>query len=114
MAIRSPRLSRIVMRENGGFELGFNLDLSISEPLPLWIYGTCGLPREERTGRCAPGWGRAQPLHARANQVIEQPKPRSAHGTKRNCLDTNGISGAEGRPAVQPTWRRRPAVTRSS
>jgi hypothetical protein len=34
-------------------------------------------------------------------------------GTKRKYLDTYGISGAEGRPAVLLTWRRQPPLTQS-
>jgi hypothetical protein len=39
--------------------------------------------------------------------------PRSASGTKRNCPGTQGISGAEGRPAVPSAWRRQPPLTLS-
>jgi len=35
----------------------------------------------------------------------------SAYGTKRNCQDPHGISGAEGRPAVPSAWRRQPPLT---
>ena len=37
----------------------------------------------------------------------------SAAGTKRNYLDTHGISGAEGRPAVPSTWRPQPPMVES-
>src|ERR1700676_4545776 len=40
-----------------------------------------------------------------AEQTIEF--PISAFGTKKNCLGARGISGAEGRPVVPSTWRRR-------
>jgi hypothetical protein len=37
----------------------------------------------------------------------------AAPGTKRNCRDAHGISGAEGRPAVPSAWRRQPPLTPS-
>jgi hypothetical protein len=43
---------------------------------------------------------------------VEQ-RSRSGIGTKRNHLGVQGISGAEGRPAVPSAWRRQPPLTQS-